>query len=158
MAALVQSAWAVRERGSIFRKRFYRQMMHRGKKRAVIAAARALLAVVWQVLQKGVPYAEPTNELFQQREHSKKVRHRLRKLKELGVDISPLELPPLPDLPKPTTSFHPFLRSAWYPCSVKHYFTCERSNPPSTGPPGRHFRGNDMPIKTNLIVIPNGAK
>lgn len=106
LAALVQSAWAtVRERGSVFRKRFYRQMMHRGKKRALIAAARALLAVVWQVLQKGVPYAEPSNELFQQREHSKKVRHHLRRLKELGVDITPLELPPLPELPKPQPAF-----------------------------------------------------
>lgn len=53
LAALVQSAWAtVRQRGSIFKKRFYRQMQHRGRKRALIAAARALLAVVWQVLQR----------------------------------------------------------------------------------------------------------
>ena len=97
LAALVQSAWAtVRDRGSIFRKRFYRQMLHRGRKRALIAAARALLAVVWQVLHKGVPYAEPTNELFQQRERSKKVRHHLRRLQELGVDITPIELPPVP--------------------------------------------------------------
>jgi transposase len=44
LAALVQSAWAiVRQRGSIFKKRFYRQMQHRGRKRALIAAARSLL-------------------------------------------------------------------------------------------------------------------
>lgn len=106
LAALVQSAWAtVRDRGSIFRKRFYRQMMHRGRKRALIAAARALLAVVWQVLHQGVPYAEPTNELFQQRERSKKVRHHLRRLQELGVDITPLELPPLPKIRRPQPDF-----------------------------------------------------
>ncbi len=102
LAALVQSAWAtVRDRGSIFRKRFYRQMLHRGRKRALISAARALLAVVWQVLHKGVPYAEPTNELFQQRERSKKVRHHLHRLQELGVDITPIELPPVPQTRKP---------------------------------------------------------
>jgi hypothetical protein len=59
----VNRSWAtVRERGSIFRKRFYRQMMHRGKKRAVIAAAPALLAVVWQVLQKEYPTPNPATK------------------------------------------------------------------------------------------------
>jgi hypothetical protein len=108
----VNRSWAtLRERGSIFRKRFYRQMMHRGKKRAVIAAAPALLAVVWQVLQQGIPYAEPSNEVFQQREHSKKVRHHLRKLKELGVDITPLELSPLPEFLKTQPAFTRPLRA-----------------------------------------------
>jgi hypothetical protein len=65
----------------------------------------ALLAVVWQVLQKGIPYAEPSNEVFQQREHSKKVRHHLRKLKELGVDITPSELSPLPEFLKTQPAF-----------------------------------------------------
>jgi len=96
LAALVQSAWAtVRKRGSIFRKRFYRQMQHRGRKRALIAAGRALLAVVWQVLQRMTPYCEPVNEVLQERERSKKVQHHLRRLQQLGVDISALELPPL---------------------------------------------------------------
>jgi transposase len=96
LAALVQSAWAaVRKRDSIFKKRFYRQMQHRGRKRALIAAARSLLAIVWQVLQRRTPYCEPVNEILQQREHSKKVRHHLRRLQQLGVDISALQLPPL---------------------------------------------------------------
>lgn len=94
LPALVQASWgAVRKRGSLFKKRFYRQMQHRGRKRAVIAAARALLSVVWQVLSHGKPYAEPQNELLQQREHSKKVQHHLRRLRQLGVDVSAL-LPP----------------------------------------------------------------
>lgn len=93
-AALVQSAWAtIRTRGSIFKKRFYRQMQHRGRKRALIAAARALLAVVWQVLQRMTPYDEPVNEVMQERERSKKVQHHLRRLQQLGVDISGLQLP-----------------------------------------------------------------
>lgn len=96
LSALVQSAWAtVRHRGSIFRKRFYRQMQHRGRKRAVIAAARALLAVVWHVLSRMTPYMETSNEILQERERSQKVRHHLRRLKQLGVDVSALELPPL---------------------------------------------------------------
>src|SRR4051812_41877275 len=64
LPALVQAGWAaVRQRGSIFKKGFYRQMQHRGRKRAVIATARALLNVVWQVLQHMSPYVEPENEL-----------------------------------------------------------------------------------------------
>ena len=97
LAALVQSAWAtVRQRGSIFKKRFYRQMQHRGRKRALIAAARSLLAVVWQVLQRMTPYNEPTNEVFPERERGKKIRHHLHRLPQLGVDISALQLPPTP--------------------------------------------------------------
>lgn len=97
LAALVQSAWAtVRQRGSIFKKRFYRQMQHRGRKRALIAAAQSLLAVVWQVLQRMTPYNKPTNEVFPERERGKKIRHHLHRLPQLGVDISALELPPTP--------------------------------------------------------------
>jgi transposase len=96
LAALVQSAWAtVRKRGSIFKKRFYRQMQHRGRKRALIAAARSLLVVIWHVLQRRTPYCEPVNEILQERERSKKVQHHLRRLQQLGVDISALKLPPL---------------------------------------------------------------
>ncbi len=96
LAALVQSAWStVRHRGSIFKKRFYRQMQHRGKKRALIAAARYLLAVVWHVLHRMTPYQESTNEALQERERSKKIRHHPHRLQQLGIDITSLQLPPL---------------------------------------------------------------
>lgn len=96
LAALVQSAWAtVRTRGSIFKKRFYRQMQHRGRKRALIAAARSLLVVVWQVLQRMTPYQEVTNQEFQEQERSNKVRHHLHRLQQLGIDVSALQLPPI---------------------------------------------------------------
>jgi hypothetical protein len=84
-------------------KRFYRQMQHRGRKRALIAAARSLLAVVWQVLQRRTPYDEPANEIFQERERGKKIQHHLRRLQQLGVDISALELPP----PTPSDRLRP---------------------------------------------------
>ena len=93
LSALVQAGWAaVRTRGTIFKKRFYRQMQHRGRKRAVIAAARSLLSVVWITLRRGEPYCEPAND-FQLHERSRKVRHHLRKLAQLGIDISALQLP-----------------------------------------------------------------
>lgn len=96
LAALVQAAWAaVRQRGSIFKKRFYRLTQHRGRKRAVIAAARSLLVVIWQVLSNKTPYCEASNEVMEQWERSKKVQHHLRRLRQLGIDLTGLELPPL---------------------------------------------------------------
>lgn len=95
LAALVQASWgAVRKRGSIFKKRFYRISQHRGRKRAVIAAARSLLVVVWHVLDRMTPYVEATSEEMQQREISKKVLHHLKRLRALGVNVAGLELPP----------------------------------------------------------------
>jgi transposase len=95
LPALVQAAWAaVRKRGSIFKKRFYRISQHRGRKRAVIASARSLLVVVWHVLSKMTPYVEAPNEEMQKREISKKVLHHLRRLRALGVNLAAVELPP----------------------------------------------------------------
>lgn len=95
LSALVQASWgAVRKVGSIFKKRFYRLSQHRGRKRAVIAAARAVLAVVWYVLTQMKPYVEASNEEMTQREVSKKVLHHLRRLRALGVNLAGLELPP----------------------------------------------------------------
>jgi transposase len=96
LSTLVQSAWAtVHQRGSIFKKRFYRQMQHRGRKRALIAAARSPLEVVWQVLQCMTPYHEPANGVLQEQERGKKIRHHLPRLGQLGIDRSALQLPPL---------------------------------------------------------------
>jgi transposase len=79
LSALVQASWgAVRKRGSIFKKRFYRLSQHRGRKRAVIGAARCLLVVVWHILSEMRPYLEEPNEEMQKREVSKKVLHHLR--------------------------------------------------------------------------------
>ena len=95
LSGLVQASWgAVRKRGSIFKKRFYRISQHRGRKRAVIAAARSLLTVVWHVLSRMTPYMEAPNEEMQRREVSKKVLHHLRRLRALGVNLASVELPP----------------------------------------------------------------
>jgi len=86
--ALVQACWAaVRKRGSIFKKRFYRLQQHRGRKRALIAAARSLLTVIYNVLSEMCPYSEPTPEILLQHDKDKKIRHHFRKLRELGVDV-----------------------------------------------------------------------
>ena len=108
LSALVQASWgAVRKRGSIFKKRFYRISQHRGRKRAVIAAARSLLVVVWHVLSQMKPYVEATNEQMERREVSKKVLHHLRRLRALGVNLAGLELPPAVCAAEVPASFKP---------------------------------------------------
>jgi hypothetical protein len=37
----------------------------------------------------------------------------------------------------------------------KTLFSCERPIPPSTGPPGRHFRGKDHGPRTHFNLDPN---
>lgn len=109
MTALVQAGWAaVRSRGTIFKKRFYRLMQHRGRKKAVVAAARSLLSVIWIILSRKQPYRETLGD-YQPYEQSRKIRHHLRKLAQLGIDISHIELPPptpqelrLPDRHRPS--------------------------------------------------------
>lgn len=105
MSALIQAGWgAARQRDSIFKKRFYRWTQHRGKKKAVVATARAVLATVWHVLSTATPYREPSHPEMERREVGKKVLHHLRNLRRLGVDISGVQIPPgvLPEgAPKP---------------------------------------------------------
>ena len=94
LAALVQAGWgAVRKKGSIFKKRFYRQAQHRGRQKAVIATARAILVVLWHVLSRKTPYREAPNLEMEKREHSKKVLHHLKKLRQLGIVVDGIELP-----------------------------------------------------------------
>lgn len=59
----------------------------RGKKKAVVATARAVLATVWHVLSTATPYREPSHPEMERREVGKKVLHHLRNLRRLGVDI-----------------------------------------------------------------------
>lgn len=98
LAALVQSAWgAVRTRGAIFQKRFHRVMKNRGRKKAVVAAARSLLVVIYHVLRERKPYEEPNNPELRERDRIKQVRHHLAKLRRLGVEvpaIGEIEIPP----------------------------------------------------------------
>ena len=69
-----------------------------GKKASAHCRGQIPARGVWQVLQRMTPYNEPANQVLQQQERGKKIRHHLQRLRLLGIDISALQLPPLPPL------------------------------------------------------------
>lgn len=82
---LVQTAWcAVRVKGTYLRALFGRLKACRGPRKAIIAAAAAILTAVYWMLRRGVVYAELGADHF-----DRTGRLRLaRKLDELGFDVT----------------------------------------------------------------------
>jgi transposase len=88
-AALVQAAWAaVRVKGGYFGAQFRRVAKRRGDKRALIAVAHSLLTVIYHVLKDGVLYEDLGADYFDQRAPDRVARYHLRRLAELGYDVS----------------------------------------------------------------------
>jgi transposase len=86
---LCQAAWAAsRTKGSYFQAQFRRICNKRGKKRAIIAVAHSLLAVVITVLRAGKPYQELGADYFLKLEAQKNTRYHLRALTRLGYRVS----------------------------------------------------------------------
>src|SRR5665213_2968717 len=86
LAALVESSWGTaRQEGSVFQRKF-RRWVKKGEKKAVIAACRCLLRVIWSVLRNDRPYVEPDAKVLQHLERQKQVRYHTQRLRELGAD------------------------------------------------------------------------
>jgi transposase len=60
----------------------------RGDKRALIAVAHSLLTVIYHVLKDGVLYEDLGADYFDQRAPDRMARYHLRRLAELGYDVS----------------------------------------------------------------------
>jgi transposase len=88
-AALVQAAWAaVRVKGGYFGAFFRRVAKRRGDKRALVAVAHSLLTVIYHVLANGVLDEELGADYFERRAPDRVARYHLRRLAELGYDVS----------------------------------------------------------------------
>jgi transposase len=88
-AALLQAAWAaVRVKGGYFGAQFRRIARRRGDKRAAIAVAHSILTVVYYVLTRGVPYADPGAEYFDRLRPEQHARYHARRLAELGFNVT----------------------------------------------------------------------
>lgn len=89
LAALVEAGWgAARTRDSAFEKAFHRWRVRLGPKKANIAVAHRLLRVIHAVLSRDEPYREPDPAVLHELERHKKVRHHIKRLRELGADES----------------------------------------------------------------------
>jgi hypothetical protein len=86
---MAQVAWiASRAKTTYLASIFRRVSVHRGKKRALIAVAHAILTIAWQMLTDHMPYHDLGPDYFE-RSHADQVkRYHIRKLEHLGYAVT----------------------------------------------------------------------
>jgi transposase len=86
-ATLTQCAWAAASKKDCHLKGKFWRLAAEGKKRAIVAVAHALLVLVYQVLAQGKPYQERGAPLFEPRQQRRLIRHHIRSLGRLGINV-----------------------------------------------------------------------
>ena len=86
---LLESAWAAsHSRGSYLGAQYRRISKRRGPKRAAIAVAHSILVIVYHILRDDVPFKDLGADYFDRMNSTKAKRYHLRRLEELGCDVS----------------------------------------------------------------------
>jgi transposase len=86
---LLESAWAAsHSRHSYLGAQFRRINKRRGPKRAAIAVAHSILVIAYHVLRDGVGFHDLGANYFDRMDTTKLKRYHLRRLAELGCDVS----------------------------------------------------------------------
>jgi transposase len=86
---LLESAWAAsHSRHSYLGAQFRRINKRRGPKRAAIAVAHSILVIAYHVLRDGVGFHDLGADYFDRMDTTKLKRYHLRRLAELGCDVS----------------------------------------------------------------------
>ena len=80
-------AWAASVKKDCYLKGKFWRLAAEGKKRAIVAVAHNLLVLVYHVLASGQPYQERGLVLSEQRHKQRRIRHHLRALGCLGVNV-----------------------------------------------------------------------
>ncbi len=89
--ALVQAAHgAARAKGTALAARYRRIAGRRGAKRAIMAVARRLLIIVYQVIARREPYCELGADDPDHQRPAATADHLLRRLRQLGVEVQVL--------------------------------------------------------------------
>lgn len=90
--ALTQAAWAASHTKKTYYAALYRRLAgRRGKKRAIVAVAHSMLIAIFHMLSRNVPFADLGPEHLDSLNAERKVRYHLRRLKELGKEVTMLE-------------------------------------------------------------------
>jgi transposase len=90
---LLESAWAAsHSKGTYLGAQYRRISKRRGPKRAAIAVAHSILIIAFYVLRDGVQYRDLGPDYFDRVNIAKQRRYHLRRLAELGYDITRLEV------------------------------------------------------------------
>lgn len=86
---LVQAAWAaIRVRGSYLQAQFFRLRARRGPKKAILAVAASMLTAAYHMLKNRQPYRDLGADHFQRADRDKIAKRLVRKLTDLGFDVS----------------------------------------------------------------------
>lgn len=86
---LVQCAWAAtRTKNTYLRKKFESLSIRRGKKRALIAIGHKILIAAYFILKNKEEYKDLGENFLDERRKAKQIDHHVRRLKELGVDVT----------------------------------------------------------------------
>ena len=88
-SSLVEAAWGVsRKPNSYFGALYRRLATRRGKKRAIVAVARALLVAIYHMLKDGTQYQDLGPEHFDCIDREAVVRRSVRRLERLGYQVT----------------------------------------------------------------------
>lgn len=86
---LAQVAWiASRAKSTYLASVFRRVTIHRGKKRALIAVAHAILVIAWHMLTDHMPYHDLGPDYFERSRADQVKRYYIRKLERLGYAVT----------------------------------------------------------------------
>ena len=90
---LVQCGWAAtRTKSTYLRSKYDSLVGRRGKKKALIAVGHKILIAAYYILKDKVEYKELGSDFLINKKKDKQVNHHIRKLKELGYDVSHLKV------------------------------------------------------------------
>jgi transposase len=85
---LIEAAWAaVRKRGTYLSALYYRLVPRRGKKKAIVAVAHALLVMIYHILKDQVSYRELGSDHFNKLNAAYIQRHHVKRLESLGFKV-----------------------------------------------------------------------
>src|SRR4030042_940452 len=81
------SGAAVRKRGTYLSALYYRLVPRRGKNKAIVAVAHALLVMIYHIVKNQVPYHELGSDSFTQLNAAYVQRHHVKPLESLGFKV-----------------------------------------------------------------------
>lgn len=86
---MIQGAWAAsRTQDTFLKARYQRLTARRGKKRAIVATARAMLESAWYMLSRREPYHELGGDYYDERQKEHKVNRLIKQLTKLGFNVT----------------------------------------------------------------------
>ncbi len=85
---LVEASWAaVRKKGTYLSALYHRLVVRRGKKKAIVAVAHALLVMIYHILKDQMPYRELGSGHFDKINAVYVKRHHIKRLENLGFKV-----------------------------------------------------------------------